>query len=226
MIDMVSTTEYNLNNDTYGVFKNFNSIASQPNLTYFKLDWKKVLDDLGTGVYKVVKRINIAGLPTEIQYLVFNLKNYSDGVVDGTARIDISMNGLMEKLKVDFSETGFEASIRVPGFFGRRETKWEEDNLVDRNYNKRQISMKQTNEYKFQTMMVPECITKEIVDFMLFSDDIRIFDYNLNNHSYDFKNFPVKLENNEGTVYTSLSRKAQLNILFSEKTINNNKRNY
>ncbi len=226
MIDMVTLTEYDLNNNTYGEFKNFNSVASQPDLTFFKLSWKKVIDTLGTGVYKVVKRINVAGLPIEIEYLVYNLKNYSDAIVDGTTRVDVTMSGLLEELKIDFTNTGYETSMRIPGFFGRREPKWEEDNLVDRGYNKRQISMKQTNEYKFQSMQIPDCLTKEIIDFMLYSDDIRIFDYNLNNHSYDYKNFPVKLENNEGTVYTHLSRKAQLNLLFGDKKLDKNKRNF
>jgi hypothetical protein len=136
------------------------------------------------------------------------------------------MAGLLEKQNIDFTGSDFATSIRVPGFFGRREPTWEEDNLVNRNYTKRQISMQQTNEYKFQTNLVPDCVIEEIVDFILFSDDVRFTDYNLNNTSYNYKNFPAKLASNEGTRYLNRSRKAQLNLVFNDKTVNNNKRNY
>ena len=226
LIDMSDGSEYDLDNSTYGTFKNFGSITTEPNLTTFVLEWRKVLLDLGTGPYKVVKRVNIVGISIEIEYLVYNLREFSTAIADGTARIDVSMEGLLENEDIDFTGSEFVDSMRVPGFFGRRETKWEEDNLVDKNYNKRQVSMKQTNEYKFQTNMIPDCVTNPINDFMLFSDDIRMNDYNLNNHSYEYQNFPVKLETNENTEYFVKSRKARLNLVFSDKIVNKNKRNY
>lgn len=226
LIDMSDGSEYDLDNGTYGTFKNFGSISAQPDLTTFVLDWRLVLMDLGVGSYKVVKRVNLVGIAVEIEYLVYNLAEYSTSNANGTARIDVTMSGLLEKQNIDFTGSDFADSLRVPGFFGRREPKWEEDNLIDRNYKKNQISMKQTNEYKFQTNLVPDCITEVIYDFMLFSDDIRLNDYNLNNHSYKLKNFAVKLANNEGTGYVVTSRKARLNLVFNDKTVNNNKRNY
>lgn len=226
LIDMSTNDEYELNDATYGVFKNFNSISEQKDLTTFVLDWKKVLNDLGVGSYKVVKRVNLVGISIETQYLVYNLYEYSTAQANGTARIDVKMSGLLEKIDVDFTGSGFETTLRVPGFFGRRDPKWEEDNLIDRNYNKRQVSMKQTNEYKFQTNMIPDCISNEIFDFLLFSDNIEMNDYNLNNHSYNFKNFKVKLESNEGTEHITTSRKVRVNLIFNDKIVNNNKRNY
>lgn len=226
LIKMLDGSEYDLDNSTYGTYKNFGSISEQPNLKTFVLEWRKVLVDLGVGPYKVVKRLNIAGVSVEFEYLVYNLYEFSTALANNTARIDVSMSGLLEKENIDFTGSGFVDSIRVPGFFGNRNPKWEEDNLVDRTFTKQQITMKQTNEYKFQTNLIPDCVTNTIYDFMLFSDDIRMNDYNLNNHSYSYKNFAVKLENNEGTGYVVTSRKARLNLLFSDKIINNNKRNY
>jgi len=226
LIEMKGDNEFVLNDDTYGEFKDFNSISEQRDLSTFILSWKKVLQDLGEGPYKVVKRIVVAGIPAEIEYLVYNLYEFSSGNANNTVRIDVSMTGLLEKQGVDFSSSDFKTSLRVPGFFGRREPSWEEDNIVNRAYVKRQVSMKQTNNYKFQTNMIPVCLTDEIFDFLLFSDDIRMNDYNLNNHSYGFLNFRVSLENNEGNRYISQSRKVELNLLFSDKVVNNNKRNY
>jgi len=226
MIEMETGDEFELDNDDYGTYKTFGSYTDQPDLTTFVLDWKKVLVDLGTGPYKILKRVNLAGLAFDVEYLVYNLFEFSTGQANGTARIDVSMSGLLEKIGVDFTGTNFKTTLRVPGFFGRRETKWEEDNLIDRRYVKTQISMKQTNEFKFQTNMIPDCISNEIFDFLLFSDDIRMNDYNLNNHSYAFQKFKVKLESNEGTEHITTSRKVRVNLLFNDKIVNNNKRNY
>ncbi|MCD5382442.1 MAG: hypothetical protein LR017_04010, partial [Candidatus Pacebacteria bacterium] len=226
LIDMSDGTEYILNSNDYGTFKGFGTIPDAPQLSTFILDWKKVLVDLGEGAYKVIKRINVVGIAVIHEYLVYDLYNYSTSRADKTVRIDVTMEGLLEKQDIDFTGSEFKTTLRLPGFFGRREPKWEEDNLIDRSYNKRQISMKQTNEYKFQTNMIPDCLTFEIFDFMLFSDNIRMNDYNLNNHTYSFVNFPVKLANNEGTGYASTTRKAIVNLVFTDKTVNNNKRNY
>jgi hypothetical protein len=136
------------------------------------------------------------------------------------------MNGLLIKSGVDFSGIGWKHSIRVPGFFGRREPQFEEDNIVNRQYEKRQISMKQTNEFKFQTNLIPDCLTNEILDFMLFANDIYFNDYNLNNHSYDYVKFGVKFASNEGTEYGVKTRKARLNLTFNDKFENNWKRNF
>lgn len=226
LIDLSDGEEYELNDDTYGVYKNFNSILEQPNLSTYILNWKSVLSDLGEGSYKVLKRVNLVGISVEIEYLVYNLYEYSSSKSDNTVRIDVEMSGLLEKENVDFTGSDFKTTLRVPGFFGRRDAKYEEDNLVNRNYVKKQISMKQTNEYKFQTNLIPDCISNEIFDFLLFSDNIQMNDYNLNNHSYDFKYFKVKLESNEGTEHFTTNRKVRLNLLFNDKTVNNNKRNY
>lgn len=226
LIDMVNSNEYTLNNDTYGTFKDFGSIDEQPSLKTFVLEWRKVLIDLGVGVYKVVKRQNVVGIDVEQEYLVYNLYEYSTSKADKTFRMDVTMKGLLDKYNVDFTGSDFKTSIRVGGFFGRGDFSLEEDNLIDRNYVKNQISIKQTNQYKLQTDLVPYCITREIKDFMLLSDDIKMNDYNLNNHSYEYKSFPVKFDNNEGTGYFAESRKAILNLVFNDKVVNNNKRNY
>jgi len=226
MIDMSNDTEYELNDDTYGDFKDFGAISNNGNLKYFVLDWKKVLLDLGEGAYKVVKRLGVVGLEIEQEYLVYNLKEYSSLYSDKTFRMDVTMSGLLEEYNADFTDSGFKSSLRVPGFFGRGDFSLEEDILVDRNYNKRQISIKQTRTYKLQTNLIPVCVKDEITDFLILSDDIRINDYNLNNHSYSYVDFAVKFENNDGTEYFTETRKAILNLVFNDKVVNKNKRNY
>jgi len=220
MVDTATSTEYVLNDSTYGTYNDFNSITGLPDLKTFKLDWKKVLQGLGSGSYKVLKRVVVVGVAVDIEYLVYNLYQYSSSLANTTARIDVTMDGYLENIGVNFEGSGFETSLRVSGFFGRRNPKFEEDNIVNRDYEKRQISIKQTNEYKFQTNFIPVCLTSEIFDFLLMSDDIRISDYNLNNHSYSYRFTPVSIEENGEPVYLPQTRKAQLNVTFSDKVVN------
>ncbi len=226
LIRLSDSLETVLNDDTFGTFQGFGSIDDNPDLTTMIVEWRLVLAAQGADDYKIVKRLTRAGVSVEVEFLVYTLREFSDFLANGTVRMDVTMSGLLEKDDIDFSGSNFADSLRLPGFFGRREPTFEEDNIVNRNYVKRQISSQQTNVYQFQANQLPYCVTDMIWDFFLFSDDIRMFDYNLNNHSYQFKNFPVKLANNVGTTYRALSRKATLNLEFNDKTLSNNKRNF
>ena len=226
LVHFETSTEYDLNDATFGTFFEFGSFPTNINLKGFLVSWKKVLDVLGEGNYKIIKRINIAGIPLEFPSISFTLKQFTSSVANYTVRMDVVMSGRLQKSGIDFTGTGWKHSIRVPGFFGRREAQFEEDNIINRQYEKRQVSMKQMNEYKVQTNKIPDCLTKEILDFNLFANDIFINDYNLNNHSYDFVKFGIKFASNDGTVYGVRTRKAQLNLTFNDKFENNLKRNF
>jgi hypothetical protein len=221
-----STNEHPLIDETFGSFYGFGSFPTNNNLKGYLVKWKKVLAEIGEGNFKIIKRITVAGVPVEFSSIVFTLRQFSTSNANKTVRIDVIMDGRLEKSGIDFSGTAWKHSIRVPGFFGRREPQLTEDNLINRSFEKRQISMKQTNEFKFQTNLIPDCLTNEIWDFMLMSNDIFINDYNLNNHSYDFVKFGVKIASNDGTKYGVKTRKAQLNLTFTDKFENNLKRNF
>lgn len=226
LVDLQTNEEHEITNNLYGRFKNFGEIEEQPKLSTFVVFWSKVLAQLGEGAYQVKKHIVITGIAYDELSNVFNLKTYSDMHADKTIRMDIAMNGLMEKQNVDFSGSQFMTSLRLGGYFGNREPKYEEDNIVFRDKRREQISMKMINVYKMQTELIPECISSQIFDFYLFADEIFLNDYNLNNHSYKLKNIPVSFENNEGTGYYALSRKARLNLTFKDRYENKNKFNY
>ena len=200
--------------------------SSNPDLKGYLVQWKSVLDDLGPGAYKVIKKQVIAGISVDTESLVFNLRQYSDRTADHTVRMDIVQNGFLRRDNVDFTDTNWKHSIRVRGFFGNREFQMEEDILVNRSFERKQISMSQTNEYRFQTNLIPSCVTNEIIDFFLFANDIFFTDYNLNNHDYSYKKFAAKYKSNENTDYNPSRRKARLNLIFDDKNLDNRKNNF
>lgn len=226
LVNVETSDEYDLDDNTYGTYKDFGTISDNPNLKTFILKWKKVLELHGEGLFTVVKRVSIAGINYEEAQVNYNLRVYSVNRADKSVRIDIKTDGLMERLKVDFANSGFETSLRFNGFFGRREPKYEEDTIVYNNFVKEQISMMQTNEYTLQSNLLPSCMTQPIIDFLLFANDIYLNDYNLNNHLRNIIKLPVKFADNKGTSYFSTTTKAVLNLTFSDKIIDNIKRNY
>ena len=226
LFEFATSTEHPLDDATYGQLFDFGSFTSNPNLKGYLVQWKKVLEALGSGSYKIIKKQVIAGVSVNTESIVFNLEQYSDRLADHTVRIDIIQNGFLRRDNVDFTDTKWKHSIRIRGFFGNREFQLEEDILVNRQFERKQISMAQTNEYRFQTNLIPSCVTNEIIDFFLFANDIYFTDYNLNNHDYSYKKFGAKYASNDNSDYNPSRRKARLNLIFSDKKLDNRKNNF
>ena len=216
---------YDLNNSIYGEFKDFGDIAAQTDLTTYIVQWRKVLAVLGEGLYRIEKNITIAGLNFPQMSNTFTLEKFSNEAADKTIRIDAKMAGTLVHLDVDFKGSDFETSMRTRGFFGRRNPKYKQDNLVKRNYDTVQISMSQENEYQMQAGLVPECITAEIYDFILFGNELFLSDYNLINHSYKFRVYEVELDSNKGAKYYTTNRDSRLNLTFTDRVKNKRKIN-
>lgn len=224
--DLATNIDYDLNDSTYGQFWGFGAFNENKNFSGYRVDWKKVLQVRGAGTYQIRTTVTKIGITTTSLSFVFTLAPFNRPQANYTTRIDIVMNGLLEKTGVDFTGLNWRHSLRVGGFFGRRNPGYEEDNIIRRNFENQQVSMRQTNQYNFQTNLIPNCVMDEIFDFILFANDIYFNDYNLNNTSQNYRRFPVKLGSNEEPTYSNTSRMVQLNMVFLDKFLNNLKRNY
>ena len=211
---------------TIGIVYNFGDFPTNTNLNGCIIEWRKVLQIIGEGAFQIVKRQNLLGVDYETKSYVFNLKTFTTSRANHTVKIETVRNGTNEREGISFKGTNWRQSIRVPGFFGRREAQYEEDTITTRFFEKKQISIKQTNEYSFQTNLIPDCISNEILDFAVMANDIYMTDYNLNNHSYNFIKFGVKIESNPGSEYGNRTRKVRLNLTFTDKFDNRIKRNF
>lgn len=225
LINSATLAEYSLD-DTYGELVEFGGYNTQPNLKTFKVEWRKVLNVLGAGTYQIRKDISISGITNEIISNTYTLRHYSTTEADRTIRIDSVFNGEFVNLGVDFKGTGYSTTLRTKGFFGNREVKYTVENLVRRGtYKKETYDFRNENEYILQTGAIPDCITDQIFDLMLWGDEIFITDYNSVNHSYKYKLFPVELAENIGTEYINRTRRAVVNIKFKDRYNNQRKIN-
>lgn len=223
LVDVDTATNYALNSSTYGTFVDFGGVQSE--LSYYIVDWRKVLTLLGTGNYQIKKELTIAGIAVDVFSDTYHLKNFSIDVADKTVRIDSVMDGKLIAKDTDFKNSGYTTSMRLRGFFGRAEYSFEQDNIAKRDYSYMQNTMSSKREYKFQGLQIPECITDELWNFILFGSELYISDYNGNNHSYKYELTPVKLEGNAGTEFFVTDRGVNVNLTFSDRTENDRKLN-
>jgi len=215
---------------THGFLYPFGEVE-QPNLSYFRVDWLKILGTLGEDVYTIRMVQTIAGSPNNVDSLVtYELKQFSQSLADSTVRIDWTMDGKLEKIDTDFKNSGYTNSIRVSGYFGDRKANWEQDTLIystkkGKAYFVDQITMSNSFDYLFAAYNVPECVVRPLYSEGLFGNEIFISDYNLNNHDYRYELFPVIFEDDNGTEYQVRGRGANVSLQFSDRQKNNRKTN-
>jgi len=219
-----SATEYLLDDSTYGEFLDFDGVA-QPDLSYYIVDWRKVLMALGEGDYQIKQEIDIAGITTDLFSNTYTLCQFSIDAADDTVRISTVENGLLIRESVNFKGTSFRTGLRIRGYFGNPDYSYEQDNLFRRDYDTQQVNMSLIKEYKLQGLQLPDCVIDELMEFILFGNRLLVSDYNKNNPSYNYEQFEVVLENVDSVEYNSLSRKPNVNLTFTDRFKNNRKLN-
>jgi hypothetical protein len=216
---------------THGVLYDFDPLNTNPDLSYFKVEWRKILSVIGEDVFTIRKAVTIAGVgPTNIDSNSFDLKPFSVARANGTVRIDSKQDGTLERINVNFKNSGYETSLRVQGFFGNAKDAIEKDVVVfsskkGMRYYEDQITMSNDPDYIFQANNIPECISRELRKFVIFANEIFISDYNLNNHSYEYELFPVTLEDVATNDYPVLGRGVNIEMTFKDRSKDNRKTN-
>lgn len=219
-----------LNDNTYGKFfpKGFapgNDFFQQLYLG-FRVQWRKVLDLEGPGLYQIKTTINPFLPPfipiKETLSCLFNLCQYTDERADETARIETTQNGKIIGQGLDFTGLNWRQQIRIPGFFGFKQRRLEQDDYLDKNRRVTQIQDKLIHEYTLEPTLWPECL-RDFIDEMILANNILISDYNLDNTD-NLKSISVKPLSID-TEYFAKSKKAADEIKFEERTQNRVKRN-
>lgn len=217
---------------THGVLYDFDIAHNNPNLSYFKVEWRKILSVLGSGSYIIRKKVTIAGVgPTGVNSPAnYELKPFSISRANNTVRIDCKMDGTMEKININFKQSGYESSLRVPGYFGDAQEDAEQDNVVFGNkkgvsYYESQITMRNNPDYVFQASDIPECISRDLRKFLIFANEIFISDYNTNNHSYEYEVYPVILSEISNNSYPVEGRGVSMEMTFKDRSRGNIKTN-
>ena len=223
----ISTGTTPLVDVTHGVLYDFDPSHTNPELTYFRVDWRKILDVLGEDIFTIRMNVSIAGVgPTAVDSNSFDLRAFSQQRANNTVRIDSIMDGTLEKIDVNFKDSNYETSLRVEGYFGDAQDEVTQDNIVFGDYKEKQITLSNDPSYTFQANNIPECISRELRKFIIYANQIFISDYNLNNHSYEYELRPVVLDEVSQYGYPVQSRAVNISMSFKDRFKDNRKTNY
>ena len=175
-------TDIPLVDNTYGTFYNFGDFTLYPNYIGYQIHWRNVLIVDGEGTYRLrVDSTLLTGSSTSYS-VSFNLKTYSEQRASGTFRIQSIMNGYLRNPDFDYSGLNWLDGLRVEGFFGNRQAEYEEERIIYRNRQVKQLRSELLNKYTCQTLHIPSCITDSIIEYHNFANVILFTGYNARNH--------------------------------------------
>ncbi len=203
-----------LNDNTLGTLFPVGSFPTQLALTGFKLEWEKVLVAHGEGNYKIrIERNLIIG--NDILFTInYNLKTFTSELADNTIWIEWIHNGeIIDEL--DYTGINWFQSIRLPGFFGNKQTEFDEEVFKDSNFQTFQIRNELTFPRIVEVGPVPSCIGDFLTNLVQ-ANIIQITDYNLRNHDYFLQQKVVRLSEINETTY-NVERQAVYNLTFTDR---------
>lgn len=191
-----------------------------PNQDYiigYEYNWKEILQNLDAGCYKIYIDFTIAGITGSMLFGTYNLQQFSIKKVQGTIRIATVFNEYSLKESVDFTDSNFRDTFRCYGFFGNRKPKTEINQLIDKGL----ISVKTTRENLWQYELMTEPMnfvhTSKLMDFYLLNEDSCLMsDYNAQNHSYQYLDFPCVLDEMDAEYFEN-SRVAKVLAKFGDR---------
>lgn len=219
-----------LNSSDYGTYYPILSFPVISGYTFlqsryvgYKLEWQKVLNIHGVGTYKIKQKTTFPDLTVEEECsCFFELSQYSNSFADETVRIETTQNGYIIGQGLDYTNINWTEQIRIPGFFGNKQRRLEQDNYLDKNRRTTQIQDSLIHEFTLEPYFWPDCLRDQI-DSILLANQILISDYNLSNTD-DLKNISV-IPTSIETEYFGKSNKAADEIKFEERRKNRVKRN-
>lgn len=205
---------------SHGEIFNFGDF-SNPDISGIKVEWKKVLQAEGEGNYQLKAELNYSSGNSTVLSNTFVLKQWSWFLSNETVRFETTHNECYDLLDIDLTGINWSDHTRVRGFFGRRETTWEQTEWLDGFLNQRQTQIESIDNYTFKSGLLPKCISYRLLDWTFLSHDIKVTDYNQNNHDYDLINFPIFPNKVNKPEYWRESRKGSFEFVFTRKKKNN-----
>jgi len=215
-----------LNDNTFGTF--YNGFDAQPLYVFFDLQWKKVQNAFGNGIYKIKTITKILGETTTEESPKFSLQEFSDILADGTVKFETWQTGNIISSDFDYTNLivgGWKETHRINGQFGWRKTKRNEEKYLNSQYEIVQNKAEIVFEYEFQSELVTSDIANYFYKELNLANKILITDYNLRN-AEKYTKFAVNVNDISDAKYFTNNRKTAFKMTFSDRKENNIKRNF
>ncbi len=206
-----------ITDDTYGIY--YPSFTEQTLYVGCLIEWVKLYNDFGIGIYTVEAHKTILG-EEEIEYSHnFDVKLYSDLRANHTVRIETYQTGNILRSPFDYTNLitgGWYQSLRIDGYFGTNIPKLDIDNYMNSSYEVLQIRDKVINEWTLQSQLLPIFISKPLIYDYILANKILISDYNYFNEDI-YRRLQVYCKEITNKKEFSGSKNAIFTLKFSDK---------
>ena len=210
------TTDLAIVNDDFGKYYDFGSISDYPNYKGIQIQWQKVLALQGAGVYRLKIELNLlTGTITKFS-IPFELNEYTQEKANGTFRVQSIQNGFLRHRDFDYKNINWLDGLRVRGFFGNRQTEYEQEFVLYANRDSKQVRSELVNTYVCQTMHIPDCITDMIIEYHNFANELYFTDYNTNNHKKTYVQQKVVFDSMDSIEYKDTTSFAPLQLNYKD----------
>ena len=213
-----------LNDSTYCDYYNFGSaFLINPNYKGIVIDWDKVQQSFGYGMYYVKTVVVSLGTTYEYDSHNFEVVEYNPLRADRSVRLEWYQSGVIMS-GFDYSGIGWYQSLRIDGFFGKKTPELNIDNYQDKDRRVKQIQTKIINSYTLTTHLLPSYIGDLLNEDSILANDIYITDYNLLNSKL-YRRFNVYVSDIKNVEHHNFSKRTNYIYEFKGKKDNVIKRN-
>jgi hypothetical protein len=220
-IDLTSETSFGTPYN-YG----FKTNGYNENAVGYLVEWNKIIDSLGEGVYyvKCYTTTIFGGSYTQTSKS-FCLKQYTEARANGTVRIEYNISGLIgnnqfdDKLR-DFTDLNWYNQHRFDGVFRYTNSAYTEDNIQYDNGQLVTVEHSQDAEYILELKNIPAFKHDILRTDIIMSNEKYITDYNNKNFDNYYKKRVKNNGNYEPKFYPLKSKLAPINLKFKQEFSN------
>lgn len=207
-------------NDYYDL-GSFTEEAGQELYKGIVVKWAGVLTEYGAGKYRVRSEVSLGEATPVIEYSeCFQLYQYHCDIADGTVYFEWLQNGELKSSKFNYKGMEWRRYRRVQGKIVKWTPTLEKDSILYTNYFDKQVQDSLQNKYQFESGTLYFATVKPLVYDMMLADEIFITDYNISSHRNDYVMMPVRQEEIGDLSEFAGSKKAVLNLTFSDRIKN------
>ena len=195
-------------------------VVVNPNNTdfYATIPWKTVLSTDGEGCYTYKLLWNVSGLAGTTEWGEYQLLTYSTDTAKGTIRLRAVLNQFNNIENIDFTNSKVQDTLRLNGFFGKREPTFVVDNLVYQDRKSYNVQREIINNYTLFTDPIKQKYADKIVDLYLLSEfELYASDHNPFNFSSEFKDTELIVEESPTLEYIDFTNFVKITAKLQDK---------
>jgi hypothetical protein len=218
---------FEITDSSFGELLPAGSFTSQLKLSTLYLEWDKVLQSYGEGLYSIRVETNALGGGTVSETSQkYTLKIYAENRAEGTVRFVWTQDGLILDNQIDFSGLDIEQEIRLKGNIGyNNEAEILVNEFETSAHNFEQNQDQVIFNYSFQTEPISFFNSNILLKDLIIGNKITVTSYNYFNH-WVLTEAELKAATIEEVKDLPFNKCAIFKIKFAERKRNTIKRNY